>query len=88
MPDLQHFLIVYSIPSGEAKVMRFGRDYAAALRAYDETEEQYRDDMDTEVVLLGSDAYETLERTHSSYFHLSEHIDQAVARELAELGLR
>jgi hypothetical protein len=42
-----------------------------------------------EVVLFGSDSAETLERTHSSYFELRDkHIDQVVARELAELGLR
>jgi hypothetical protein len=35
------------------------------------------------------DSIETLRRTHSSYFELSEaHIDQFVARGLAELGLR
>jgi hypothetical protein len=63
-------------------------DITAAIY-YNEAEKVHRDDPNTEVVLLGSDSAETLERTHSSYFELSEkHIDQVVARELAELGLR
>jgi hypothetical protein len=87
--DVQHFLVVYNIPAGHADVTPFGRDYAAALTAYNREEEHRRDDPDTEVVLLGSDSIDTLERTHSSYFELREkHIDQVVARELAELGLR
>ncbi len=81
-------LIADNVPSGEAAVHRFGRDYASALEAYDKTEETYRDDPDAEVVLLGSDSLETLGRAHSSHFQLSEHIDHAMARELAELGLR
>lgn len=88
MSDLQHFLIIYNIPKGEAQVKRFDQDYDGALAAYEETEKCYRDDPSVEVVLLGSDSLETLERTHSSYFELSEHIDHVVARELAELGLR
>ena len=87
--DVKHFLVVYNIPAQKADVVPFGSDYGAALAAYDQAEEAHRDDSDYEVVLLGSDSLETVERTHSSYFELSEsHIDQVVARELAELGLR
>lgn len=67
----------------------FGADYEAALIAYNKSEQQHQHDPDTEVVLLGSDSIETLKRTHSSYFELSErHIDEFVARELAGAGLR
>jgi hypothetical protein len=87
--NVNHFLIIYNIPARVAEVISFGRDYRAALEAYNRAEEDHRDDRHLEVVLLGSDSIETLERTHSSYFELSEkHIDQFVARELAELGLR
>ena len=87
--DLRHFLVVYNIPAGKAEVVPFERDYDAALAAYNQAEEANRANPDIEVVLLGSDSIETVERTHSSYFELSEsHIDQVVARELAELGLR
>jgi hypothetical protein len=87
--DVKHFLVVYNIPAGKAEVCSFERDYDGALAAYNSAEEAHRDDPNIEVVLLGSDSIDTLERTHSSYFELSEkHIDQVVARELAELGLR
>jgi hypothetical protein len=83
-----HFLVIYDIRAAKAELVPFGTDYEAALDAYDKTEAKHRDDVNTEVVLLGSDSVETIERTHSSYFELSErHIDRIVAHELAELGL-
>jgi len=86
--ELQHFLVIYRIADGHADVLPFAHDYKAALLAYNEAEAEHRGDDDVEVVLLGSDSLETLERTHSSYFELSEkHVDQVVARDLAELGL-
>jgi hypothetical protein len=89
MSVVRHFLVIYDIPAAKADIVPFDTDYAAALAAYEEAEKTHRWDENTEVVLLGSDSQETLERTHSSYFELSEkHIDQVVARELAELGLR
>ena len=89
MSVIRHFLVVYDIRAANADVVPFETDYEAALEAYNQAEEAHRDDPNTEVVLLGSDSAETLERTHSSYFELSEkHIDQVVARELAALGLR
>lgn len=89
MKSILHFLVVYDIRSAMADVVNFGTDYDGALEAYNQAEEAHRDDANTEVVLLGSDSIETLKRTHSSYFELSEkHIDQVVARELAQLGLR
>jgi hypothetical protein len=87
--NINHFLVVYDIPRGEAHVEPFAADYEAALAAYNEAEAQHRSDEDVEVVLLGSDSLATLGRTHSSYFELREkHADQVVARELADLGLR
>lgn len=87
--NVKHFLVIYDIDRGMAHVESFGTDYDAALQAYSESERQHRDDANIEVVLLGSDSIETLERTHASYFELSEkHADQFVGRELAELGLR
>jgi hypothetical protein len=89
MSAVLHFLVIYNIRAGEADLVPFETDYEAALEAYNNAEQAHRNDTNTEVVLLGSDSVETLRRTHSSYFELSErHIDQIVARELAELGLR
>lgn len=87
--QINHFLVVYDIPNGLAHVDNFGRHYDDALAAYGAAEAQHREDANVEVVLLGSDSIETLERTHSSYFELAEkHVDRLVGRELAELGLR
>ena len=86
--QINHFLVVYDIRNGLAHVDAFGRNYDDALAAYAEAEEIHRRDDNVEVVLLGSDSIETLERTHSSYFELAEkHVDRLVARDLAELGL-
>ena len=87
--QVKHFLVVYDISVGEAQVVPFDNDYEAALEAYNNLEQEHRKDANVEVVLLGSDSIDTLHRTHSSYFKLHEHhIDQMVARELADLGLR
>jgi len=87
--NVQHFLVIYDIAAGEAIVEHFGEAYDEALAAYEAAERANRDDTNVEVVLLGSDSRETLERTHSSYFRLMDkHIDQIVAKELEELGLR
>jgi hypothetical protein len=86
--SINHFLVIYDIPNGMAHVESFGRDYDHALASYADAEAIHRDNVNVEVVLLGSDSIETLERTHSSYFELAEkHVDRLVARELAELGL-
>lgn len=66
--DIQHFLIVYDIPSGKAQVRDFGTDYEAALEAYAEIEGEMRERGDLDIVLVGADSLETVKRTHSSYF--------------------
>ncbi|CAN5142524.1 hypothetical protein BH20ACT20_BH20ACT20_11560 [soil metagenome] len=87
--NINHFLVVYDIAAGLAHVEQFAGEYERAVMAYNEEERRYREDVNIEVVLLGSDSLETLHRTHSSYFELHDkHADQIVARELAELGLR
>jgi hypothetical protein len=87
--QVKHFLILYDILLGEATVTPFDKDYESAVSAYERLEQEHREDPNVEVVLLGSDSIDTLRRTHSSYFELREHhIDQVVARELADLGLR
>jgi hypothetical protein len=86
--QINHFLVLYDIANGLAQVESFGKDYDAALAAYNDAERAHRDDDNVEVVLLGSDSIDTLERTHSSYFELAErHIDRLIGRDLAKLGL-
>jgi hypothetical protein len=70
--DIKHFLIVYDIPSAHADVRPYGTDYDAALKAYDQAEQDAQDRSDVEVVLLSADSLETIKRTHSSYFPTRE----------------
>lgn len=87
--QIKDFLVTYDIANGLAHVEAFGVDHQAALAAYTKAEADFRDDPNVEVVLLGSDSRETLEKTHSSYFELADkHVDRVIARELLDLGLR
>lgn len=74
--DIEHFLIVYDIPSANADVRPYGTDYDAALDAYDQAEQDARDRSDVEVVLLSADSLETIKRTHSSYFQTHESFER------------
>jgi hypothetical protein len=83
--QVRHFLVVYDIADAQADVQAFETDYDAALAAYSDAEDEYREDPNIEVVLLGSDSLETVRRTHSSYFELSDrHLDEVVERELED----
>ncbi|HWM64549.1 MAG TPA: hypothetical protein VNP96_11250 [Solirubrobacterales bacterium] len=70
--DIKHFLIVYDIPTGKARVRDFGADYDIALAAYAEIEAEMKDRDDLDIVLLSADSLETVKRTHSSYFETRE----------------
>jgi ABC-type uncharacterized transport system YnjBCD substrate-binding protein len=66
--EIKHFLIKYDIKVAHADVQEFGEDYDAAMRAYEELEQDTRESLDVDVVLLSADSLETIKRTHSSYF--------------------
>jgi hypothetical protein len=70
--DIRHYLIVYDIPTAKASVRDFGTDYDAALAAYADIEGEVRGRKDLDIVLVGADSLETVERTHSSYFETDE----------------
>lgn len=70
--DINHFLVVYNLAEGKAKVESFGTDYDAALEAYAKAEEDFSNRDTYDIVLLGADSIETIKRTHSSYFHTEE----------------
>lgn len=70
--DINHFLITYDLKAGKAQVQGFGGDYDRALAAYAEAEEDVRGNDNLDIVLVGADSIETVERTHSSYFHTEE----------------
>ncbi len=69
--DIRHFLVVYNLAEGKARVEKFGTDYGAALKAY-AAEEDFGNRETYDIVLIGADSLETIERTHSSYFHTEE----------------
>lgn len=67
--DLFHFLVVFDHERGElVGGIREFREAPAATEAYSWAEREYEDRPHIEVVLLGSDSIETLERTHPNYF--------------------
>ena len=70
--DIKHFLVVYNLAEGKARVDSFGTDYEAALAAYAKAEEDFENRDTFDIVLLGAESIETIKRTHSSYFHTEE----------------
>jgi hypothetical protein len=68
MGTIKHFLIKYDINAGHADVQDFGEDYDEAMDAYEQIEQETRDDSNIDVVLLSADSLKTIKRTHSSYF--------------------
>lgn len=66
---IQHFLLVFDHGAGHLiHTETYGEDADAALDAYASTEAEYGDRKDIEVVLIGSDSFETVKRTHANYF--------------------
>jgi len=69
--EIRHFLVIYDIRAAKATVTEFD-DYDAALAAYESIEKQNVGRNDLDIVLLGADSLETIEKTHSSYFMTTE----------------
>jgi hypothetical protein len=66
---LEHFLLVYDHEAGELlEELRFGADSDAAVAAYSEKEQEYKDRKKLEIVLIGSDSLETVKITHANYY--------------------
>jgi len=72
---MRNFLVVYNRRTGENAVQEFpagsGRE---AIRERFVQERAHRGDPDIEVVVLGSDSREELEKTHSRYFRTAREI--------------
>ncbi|HUY55601.1 MAG TPA: hypothetical protein VMV23_10630 [Candidatus Nanopelagicaceae bacterium] len=67
--SIQHFLLVFDHAKGElVEVQEFGSDAARALAAYAEKERDLRTSHSLEIVLVGSDSYDTVRVTHANYF--------------------
>lgn len=66
---LEHFILVYDHRRGDlVEEIPFGQDSDAAVRAYSDLERQHRDDKGIEIVLVGSDSFDTIRQTHANYF--------------------
>lgn len=69
MPPLEHFLIIFDTRRQELReALQLGPDADAAINAYSEYEQDYRDEPSVEIVLIGADSIDTIRRTHSHYF--------------------
>lgn len=78
--QIQHFLLVFDHRAGRLiRTEEFGEDADRALAAYAETEALYGDRKEIEVVLIGSDSFETVKRTHANYFDGSVAVSKYLA---------
>ena len=86
--EIQQFLLIMDVRRGVTEVRELGTDYAAAVTVYEAAEAEHRGDSNYDIVLIGSDALETVKLTHGSYFATSENdLREAVKREIAALGV-
>jgi hypothetical protein len=77
---IQHFLLVFDHTAGHLiRSEAFGEDADSAMAAYASTEASYGTRKDVEVVLIGSDSFETVKRTHANYFDGSVAVSKYLA---------
>ena len=85
--QIKQFLLIRDVRCGQLEVQEFGTDRDGALAAYEAAEAEHRGDENWNIVLVGSDSLETVQKTHASYFgNASRDLREDVARELAGLG--
>ena len=65
---LQHFLLVYDLNAQHLIAQLQFDDGDEAARAYSRLERKYQGRKDLEVVLVGADSIETIQKTHAHYF--------------------
>jgi hypothetical protein len=65
---MTHYLIVFDRPRGQILELRQFSDRQDAVRARFEEERRREDQSDVEIVILGAESREALERTHARYF--------------------
>lgn len=66
--NLHHYLLVYD--HAQAELVRYESfdDAERAIERYSAMEREYDKGDRVEVVLIGSDSFETVKRTHANYF--------------------
>lgn len=78
--SIKHFLLVFDHHEGRLIEMReFGTDAETAVAAYSAMERKYQDDRMMEIVLIGSDSYQTVQLTHANYFDGSVAVSKYLA---------
>ena len=66
---IKHFLLVFDHEAGHlVEEYDFGTDSDAAVAAYAAKEAEYQGRSRIEIVLIGSDSFETVKLTHANYF--------------------
>lgn len=70
--SLRHFLLVYDLAAQHLIGQQEFDDGDEAATAYAALEREHRDRDDLEIVLVGADSIETIERTHAHYFDARE----------------
>ena len=69
MPSLHHYLLVFDHSKGHlSECIDFGNDSDGAVMAYADKEIELKDQDDIEIVLIGSDSFDTVRITHANYF--------------------
>ena len=68
MPKLIHFLLVCDHDEGRLVDVRQFNDPDEAGAAYSATEREYEQRQAIEIVLIGSESWETVQLTHANYF--------------------
>lgn len=68
---LLHFLLIYDGAQGRLRHLREFAQHQreAAVAAYEEAEKRYTTDDNVQVVLIAADSLETVQRTHSNFWH-------------------
>ena len=64
----KYFILVYDMRLRHVEVLEYGADVSGANAAYSDLEDKYVAKGTHEVVLIGADSIETIQRTHSPYF--------------------
>jgi hypothetical protein len=69
MPHLHHYLLVFDHVQGKlVNYEDFGTDSDGAVAAYAEKELELKGQDSIEIVLIGSDSFDTIRITHANYF--------------------
>jgi hypothetical protein len=76
---MRHFLLVYNRREGRVLRRKAYRGATGALEARFAAEREFKGQSDIEIVVLGGESWQAVERTHSRYF--------SPVQDLAKVGL-